>query len=65
MPKQIIQTPTRWVTKEVAEHFRTTDRTILNWRNNAGLPCIRIIARKIVYDPHELEAWARQRALAR
>src|SRR2546430_15265943 len=45
MPKQIIQTPTRWVTKEVAEHFRTTDRTILNWRNNGAAKSTRPVIR--------------------
>jgi helix-turn-helix protein len=62
MPKIAIATPPRWTTREVAEHFRTTERSILNWRNNAGLPYLKINPRKILYVPEELAAWAKKRA---
>jgi len=62
MPKQIIIPPPRWTTRETSDHFRTTDRSIQNWRDKEGLPHLKINARKILYIPEEVDAWARKRA---
>jgi len=51
----------RWITREVAQHLRASERSVANYRDKEGLPHIKINARKILYDPAEVEAWARKR----
>jgi phage terminase Nu1 subunit (DNA packaging protein) len=62
MPKYIAAAPLpqRLTTREVADFFRVSLRTVQNWRDEYGLPHVRLNPRVIRYDLGELMAW-RQR----
>lgn len=62
MPKQIFIPPPRWVTRETAQYLRASERSVQNYRDHEGLPHIRVSPRKILYDPKEVERWAKQRS---
>ncbi len=48
--------------REAAEALRVTTRTMLNLRNAAGLPFVRIGSR-IMYRPADLAAWIAARTV--
>ena len=60
MPKQNI-IPPRWTTREVAQFLRASLRSIQTYRDSENLPHLRISARKFLYDPLEVAAWAKKR----
>ena len=63
MPKQIqTSTADRWKTADVAQHLRASMRSVQNYRDYEGLPHLRINARKFLYVPSEVAAWARARS---
>ena len=46
--------------KELAEHFRVTPRTVANWRKERKIPFIKRNARSILYDLEEVDRQLRQ-----
>lgn len=47
--------------KEVQALFKVTRQTVLNWRNQKGLPYVRITPRTVRYPHYELLAWAERK----
>jgi excisionase family DNA binding protein len=52
--------PQKLTSAEVAAHFRVSLRTVQNWRDQYGLPYLRLNRRVIRYDRDELMAWQRK-----
>ena len=64
MPKQNIPMipPPRWITRDTAKALRCSMRSVQNYRDNCGLPFMKISARKFIYDPAAVEQWAKARS---
>lgn len=54
-------TPKLWNVREVAEYLHLASGSIYHLLSQNRLPCIRISARCVRFDPRQIEAWVAQR----
>jgi excisionase family DNA binding protein len=53
--------PKLWTVREVAEYLSMSRLTIYQLLSQKRLPCVRISARCVRFDPRQIEAWVAER----